>query len=294
MFGSSFILHTTFNDVNGLTKGNNVRYSGIDVGTVENIDILNDTTIFIEMIIKTEMIKFIRKNSLASVGTDGLMGNKLVNITAGTSEVPTVNEYDTIASVRGVNTDAMLRTLEYTNQNVAFISLNLKAITENVNKSRGTLYTVLMDTTLALSFKNTLTNIEHVSNNLNSISERLNNLIEEAKTGSGMIASLLSDSSLASEFKITIKKAKEGSESLSAISKEINQLISQINQGKGTASLIVNDTAMANDLKQSISNIRSASLKLDEDLEGLKHSFPLKKYYNKQEKEKEKAGEVQK
>src|SRR5262245_31239776 len=85
LFGNTFSLYVNFKDVNGLRKGNNVRYAGIDVGTIGKIEIMNDTTIKIEMILEEKMKSMIRKTSIASIGTDGLMGDKLIDISAGSS-----------------------------------------------------------------------------------------------------------------------------------------------------------------------------------------------------------------
>jgi phospholipid/cholesterol/gamma-HCH transport system substrate-binding protein len=85
MFSKTFTLYATFKDVNGLREGNNVRYAGIDIGTIDAIDIVNDTTIRVTMLLKQDLQKVIRKNSLTNIGTDGLMGDKLMNIEPGTS-----------------------------------------------------------------------------------------------------------------------------------------------------------------------------------------------------------------
>src|SRR5436190_1600608 len=112
MFGSTITLYATFNTVSGLQNGNNIRYAGIDIGTVEDIIIINDTTVRVEMSIEDKLKKVIHKNSIASVGTDGLMGNKLINIDPGTKNSPLVKDGDEIVSIQAINTDAMLRTLE--------------------------------------------------------------------------------------------------------------------------------------------------------------------------------------
>src|SRR5438874_5994764 len=114
MFSSTFMVRTTFNDVGGLQTGNNVRFSGINVGTVDKIEIKNDTAVEVEMQIQKKLKNIIRKNSLATIGTDGLMGSKLVNIAAGSSDSPIVAEGDNIPSVKSVDTEKMLRTLELT------------------------------------------------------------------------------------------------------------------------------------------------------------------------------------
>src|SRR5207244_4432186 len=104
----------------------------INVGTVDKIEIKNDTAVEVEMQIQKKLKNIIRKNSLATIGTDGLMGSKLVNIAPGSPDSPIVAEGDNIASVKSVDTEKMLRTLELTNQNIATISGNLKATTENI------------------------------------------------------------------------------------------------------------------------------------------------------------------
>lgn len=288
MFNKTFRLHTVFQNVNGLTAGSNVRYSGIDVGTVDKIEFINDTSIYVEMVMAVNMKKIIKKNSVARVGTDGLMGNKLINIEPRDSQASFVEDNDAIESVNSVNTEAMLRTLEYTNQNVAFISSNLRNITENLDRSRGTLYTVLMDTTIAISFHNTLINIEIVSNNLNQASDQIAMLLNETNQGNGILGTLIKDTSAANDFQDILKSVKESGKQLSSATTEANDLIRRANSGSGTIPVLLNDTALANNLKSTISNLQIATLKLNEDLEGLKHSFLLRGYFRKQEKQKKK------
>ena len=76
MFGKTIKIYATFSQVNGLQPGNNVRFAGIDVGTVDEISILNDTTVMVRMTVDAELKNVIRKNSIATVGTDGLMGTR--------------------------------------------------------------------------------------------------------------------------------------------------------------------------------------------------------------------------
>lgn len=284
MFGKTFRLVSVFYDVNGLTVGNNVRYSGIDVGTVEKIEIINDSAVSIEMLIDDKIKKFIRKNSIASIGTDGLMGNKIVNISPGTTADQIVRENDVIQSLRTVNTEEMLRTLELTNNNVASISSDLKEITENVNKSRGTLYKVLMDTTLAENVTFTLKNIHVVSNNLVQTSSQLSGMVNEVNHGNGTISLLLNDTTLPNDLRLAGKKVKEGSEQFSAIANDVKEILNQVNSGNGVANGLLKDSLMAQNLKTSLVNIDQASRKLDDNLEALKHSFLLRRYFKRMEK----------
>ncbi len=288
MFSSTIKIVAVFTDVNGLTEGNNVRYSGIDVGTVEKIEMINDTSVRVSMVIDERYKNFIRQNSMASVGTDGLMGNKLINIDAGTNEAAFVTAGDEIPSVKGINTEAMLRTLEFTNQNVAIVSANLKTITDNINESRGTLYTVLMDTSLATNFHNTLRNIETVSNNLNNVTVQLQNMVGSVNNGQGALGVLLKDTVVQNEITTVIKNMNESGKQLSSATTQANNLFTNANKNNGAINTLVNDTSFSANLKQTIENLQTATVKLNEDLEGLKHSFLLKRYFKKQEREKNK------
>src|SRR5690348_15105543 len=83
LFGSTFRISAKFYNVNGLMVGNNVRFAGIDIGTVEEIEIINDSSVNVIMVLEERVQPYIKKNAIASIGTDGLMGNKLVNINSG-------------------------------------------------------------------------------------------------------------------------------------------------------------------------------------------------------------------
>ena len=136
MFGRTFKLYTVFKNVRGLQPGYNVRYAGINVGTVEKIKIQGDTTVQVEMSIQSDLKKVIRKNSKTTIGTDGLKGDKLINIEPGSPEGELVNEGDQLGGIASINTEEMLRTLDITNRNIAVVSANLRDITNNINTSR--------------------------------------------------------------------------------------------------------------------------------------------------------------
>ena len=286
LFGNTFRLYAIFQDVSGLKSGNNVRYAGIDIGTVEEITIINDTVIRTELLLEERMLKVIRKNAMASIGTDGLMGDKLVNIDAGSQDAEFVSEGYEISSLRNVNTDEMLRTLEFTNRNVAVVSANLKSLTETINESKGTLYTILMDTTLSLGIHKALDNIESASKSLNSFAGNLSDAGHGLKSDNSLMGSLLTDTSLAGDFRITISRIRESGEQLSAATKNMQEVLEKVNHGSGTLNTLVNDSNMSVSLKNAIQNIDSSSVKLNENLEALKHSWLLRGYFRKQEKKK--------
>src|SRR5882757_1363386 len=101
-FGSVLHISSQFSSVSGLKVGSNVRLGGIDVGTVNGIDLATDTTVQVDMIIQRRVQKFIRKDAKASISSDGLMGDKVIVIAAGTPASSTVTDGDSLGSIKPI------------------------------------------------------------------------------------------------------------------------------------------------------------------------------------------------
>src|ERR1700759_1140733 len=71
MFGSTFYVSASFKNISGLKEGSYVRYAGIDVGTVDNIAIANDTTVIVGMVLQHKIRPYIRQDATVSIGSDG-------------------------------------------------------------------------------------------------------------------------------------------------------------------------------------------------------------------------------
>jgi phospholipid/cholesterol/gamma-HCH transport system substrate-binding protein len=285
LFGNTFRINATFHTVNGLTKGNNVRFAGIDVGTVERIDIINDTTVNVVMVIEEKVRKFIHTNAIAAVSTDGLMGNKLININSTPDNSPIVEEGDTLATRRPLEGDEMMRTLEVTNQNLAYITADIRDMIQSLSNTHGTVWTLLNDTILALELKKTVSSIQAVSNETKNISADISDMVARINKGEGVAGTLLADTGATNNLKQTLESIKIIGEKTDSMSNELNSLIGKINKGDGTASTLVNDTAFAADLKQTMKNIQKGTEAFSENMEALKVSWPFKKYFKKKAKE---------
>lgn len=153
LFSNTFTLNAVFKNVNGLMDGNNVRFTGINVGTVDDIIILNDTSVQVVMIIDEDTHRFIKKDAKAIIGSEGLMGNKTINITHGSPSQTRVEENGFILTEQPVGTDEILDKLKATADNLA-------AITGNVSNGKGTIGKLFMDTNMANSINQTLVNLK--------------------------------------------------------------------------------------------------------------------------------------
>lgn len=160
MFTATFRISALFKDVNGLQVGNNVRFAGINVGTIEGIEILNDTTVKVDMIIAKSTQPFIKKDAKAIIGTDGLMGNKIMNVSPGTSRQPIIEDHDQIGTTVPVSFDDMLVSLKSSIDNTASITTDLAAIMNNIKSGRGTIGKLFMDTVFADNLDRTILNVK--------------------------------------------------------------------------------------------------------------------------------------
>lgn len=283
LFGDTFRISARFYNVNGLMKGNNVRFSGIDVGTVETIEIVSDSSVNVIMTIEKDIRRYIKKNAIASVGTDGLMGNKLVNINAGNGYSESVLEGDELQTLRPIEIDEMVRTLKSTNENIKVITSNLRNITDKIN-SKNSLWSILMDTVVAENAKAAIVNLKLMSNHGVMITGDLKHITDGIKSGKGSLGALITDTVLSSGLTQTIIKLERLSDTTAVLAGDISVIVKNLKKGKGTMGVLLNDTNLVNDLNKSINSIDKGANNFNENMEALKHSWPFKKYFRKKKK----------
>lgn len=160
LFNPTFSLTAVFTSISGLQVGNNVRFSGINIGTVENVDIINDTSVQVKMIVDNKVQKFIKKDSYATIGSEGLMGDRIISITQGTPASESVKNNDIVRSLDPVETDEIMANLKVTTENAAVITDQLAEIMIKINSGKGTLGKLIEDTTIAVSIERTIQNLQ--------------------------------------------------------------------------------------------------------------------------------------
>ncbi|MFA7229257.1 MAG: MlaD family protein [Melioribacteraceae bacterium] len=163
LFRSTFRISGVFKDVAGLQAGNNVRFSGINVGTVENISIVSDTTVRVEVLIDESTRKFIKKDAVASIGSEGLMGNKILIISPGKWGKIGIENNDTVQTEQPIDIDDVLISLKTTIDNTSNITNDLSKITYNIQSGEGAIGKLLMDRSYARNFDSTFVNLKEGS-----------------------------------------------------------------------------------------------------------------------------------
>jgi phospholipid/cholesterol/gamma-HCH transport system substrate-binding protein len=283
IFHSSISVSANFNNVGGLLAGNNVRFNGINVGTISKIYAISDTTIKVEFTIDEAIIQFISDKSIVSIGTDGLLGNKLLDISPSKEGSTKIKDGQTLNAMNPIQMDNAMRTLMVTNENLKVISANLKSVTEKFNNSNS-LWHLLTDTVVAENVRNAIVSFKLTGNNSAILTGDLRSIVQDIKTGKGTIGSLITDTSLAVKLNQTIVNIKNISDTMAVVSGDFKSLSQNLKNGKGSIGALLTDTTFVHNLNQSMINIKDASGSFNQNMDALKVSWPFKKYFKNKKK----------
>jgi phospholipid/cholesterol/gamma-HCH transport system substrate-binding protein len=285
MFGKTNHLETTFDNVNGLQLGNNVRYSGVNVGTVRNIEMITDTTIRVDMIIDKKIFKHIKKDAIATISSDGLVGSMVINIVPGKGTALPVEPGNKISSLNRIRTDDLLNTFSKTNKNAEQLTDNLLRITNEINNGEGTAGLLINDADMARDLKTTMRYLKISSIKTSESISSLNRLIESLNNKDNVIG-ILKDTTVASKIKTIVSNLDNTSVEINKVVSNVNKTILNIKEGKGALNYLSNDPGLVRKIDSTMTNVNEASVRLNEDLEALKHNFLFRGYFRRLEKEK--------
>jgi phospholipid/cholesterol/gamma-HCH transport system substrate-binding protein len=285
MFGDTNHLKAVFNNVNGLQTGNNVRYSGINVGTVRTIEMVNDSTIKVDMLIDKTIFPHIRKNAIATIGSDGLVGNMIINIIPGKGTEASVSPGDEIQSLSRIRTDDMLNTLGVTNKNAALLTADLLKITKEITQGHGAVGLLIKDSILAKDLKETIHYLKITGKGTSESVLNLNKLISSLNNKDNVIG-VLKDTAVANTIKTIVLNLDKSSTEMDKVVGNLNATILNIKEGKGALNYLSNDPKLVRKIDSTMANINQASFRLNQNMEALKHNFLLRGYFKKQEKAK--------
>ncbi len=160
LFGSTFQISGIFKDISGLQVGNNIRFAGINVGIISDIQQITDSTVKVDMAINEDSRKFMKKNVKGLIGSDGLMGNKILIIIPSAGSTQQLADNDVIETSRAISMDEILLKIKVTGDNAANITGDLAVIMQNIREGKGTIGKLFSDTTFANNIDQTLINIK--------------------------------------------------------------------------------------------------------------------------------------
>jgi len=288
IFGKTFTINAVFTNVNGLQKGNNVRFSGVDVGTVRDIEMETDTTVRVYMVIEEKMLKHIKKDAIATIGSDGLVGNMIVNIIPGRNSQEYVQNGDQIVSYTRIGTEDMLNTLSVTNENAALLTADLLKVIRSLTHGEGTLGRLLNDTIMAGDLQEAVRNLKYTSIHADKTLLELENMVQRISFDESVAGILLADTVAGKKMKNLITDLEVSGKEINQMTKELNDFVSVLKESKGTVNYLVQDTTLVQQLESIMKNVDEGTGRFNENMEALKHNFLFKGYFKKKEKQEKK------
>ena len=266
LFSSTFTVKAYFNDIQGLRSGASVRLSGINVGSVKDVEIIGDTTgkVEVTMSLEEDVKKFITTNTEATIETEGLVGNKVIILHIDRSRGEAIEDNGIINSREPISfTDIIEETkgiMEYTKE----MTKNLNEIIARVNEGEGTIGKLFVD--------------DDLYNQATQITEQADQSLKAITSELEGITSLFDSLGIGVQHVIT---------NVNNVVSDIDVVLSDIKEGQGVlGSLLVEgsdyDTLIADvlqDIRQTTNDARLAASRLAENMEALKHNWLFKSYF---------------
>ncbi|SIT13712.1 MlaD family protein [Belliella pelovolcani] len=283
-FVKSISLKAVFDDVAGLQTGNNVWFSGVKIGTVKKINFYGDSQVEIEMNVESKSKEYIRKDSKATISSDGLIGNKIIVIYGGTSQAPVVENGDRLISEMPLDTDKMMETLQENNKNLVSITNDLKVLTGKIADGEGIIGAVLTDSTLAMNFRNILLNLERTAIRSNQMANDLSKLSASLNQEGNLVHDLLTDKEIYGNLQKSIIDLQSTADNAKQMTDNLNNVTNKLNGTDNAIGTLLNDPAFNETLKSTFINLDSSTMNLNRGLEALEYTWPFRRGFKRMNK----------
>ena len=245
-FGDKLNITATFSSANGLRPGNDVWLDGLLVGKVEDVGLNDDPNIpgrvAVKMNIDAKYNNNIRKDSVVGIESNGLLGDKTIQLTSGSEAAEIVGDGGVLlgTEVGGIpriiqGTDEIIGNFKVLSDNLTKISENVITISENVNRGQGTLGKLLTNPDL--------------HDNLNSSLVELQHLIEDMRSGPGTAGKLISDDEMYVRFVNLLTR--------------MENIVVKVEKGEGTAGKLINDPALFDKITLVLDKMDSIATRVD-------------------------------
>ena len=280
-FVKSFTLSVVFNDIQGLKKGNNVWFSGVKIGTIKRIEFFGTSQVRVFLSIEEDVHKYIHKDAGASIGADGLIGNKIVVLTGGNPKFPFVEDGDVLKVNNSLSTDDIMKTLQVNNKNLVDVTGDFKVLARNLVEGKGAAGALLSDEQLAMNFKTMVSNLNRITLSTAQTARDLNTFGKTLNSKNGLVNKMMTDTAVFAKLEKSATSLQQTAQSASLMAANLEKASGKLNNSDNAAGLLLNDAKTAEQVKSIMTNLEKGSKKLDEDLEALQSNFLFRGFFKK-------------
>ncbi len=279
LFAKKFVVYTQFNDVDTLQTGAKVRVSGMNAGEITDIQVPKGPSSQFRLTMKVDQ-KFhpiIRKDSVASIETEGMVGNKFVNIKKGNANSPECPTGCTLPSQESVSMGDLMKEggklAKMLESTVGDVHQRANAAIDNITSLSGHADKLIV----GVSPK-----VEKIASNSVQITGNASAITAGIREGHGVAGKLLADDAAGKNVTTTIVNAKRASANVAEASRKVNAITSQLDNAVGTFLLPAkNNEPTAIAAREAVHGAQQALTNLSDDTEALKTNFFLRGFFNR-------------
>jgi phospholipid/cholesterol/gamma-HCH transport system substrate-binding protein len=283
VFNKSIKVNAVFEDVNGLTAGNSVWFEGVKIGTVKGITFASNG-VDVSFIIEASALPHIYANTKAKLGSDGLIGNKIIVLYGGSASGTTVTNGHVFEVEKSSSTEEIMNTLQASNKNLLIITDNFKAISTDMAAGKGNIGKLLKDETLMNTLQSTVTDLQKAGLNAETLTGNLSAYSNKLTNKGSLANELVTDTTIFAALKSTALHLKNTTITASQVADNLKTTTLALKDTSGPVGVMLNDKQAAANLKQTMFNLQSSTHKLDETMEALQHNFLVRGFFKKKEK----------
>lgn len=288
-FAKNIHISAVFDDVAGLKKGNNVWFSGVNVGTISSIKFTGTSQVDVEMNIDEKVQTYIHRNATVKLSSDGLIGNKIIVIDGGSPQAPMVEDGAVLQAEKLLSTDDIMKTLQQNNQNLLAITADFKKISSNIVQGKGLVGALMTDSAMALKFRSIVNNLNSTSVSTARMANELNRFGDKLNTKGGLADKMLTDTTVFAQFRQSIAQLKQTTSSASVLAENLSRASNKLNTTDNALGVLLNDPKGAEQVRSTLNYLNQSSIKLNDDLEAAQHNFLLKGFFKDRAKAQQKA-----
>jgi len=285
-FAKAVSVSAVFDDVSGLKKGNDIWFSGVKVGTVSDVKFIGIQRVNVVMRIDEKIKGFIHTDASAKMGSDGLIGNRIVVIEGGSPDAPAVSNGSVLQAETSLSTDDMLKMLQKNNANLLSITGDFKTLSHNILAGKGTLGTLLADSAMGMQLRASMRNLQATTATAAKLAVQLDQFSNKLNTKGGLADKLLTDTVTFNRIKAAAAQFQQAATNANTVTENLNKATNKLNTTDNALGILLNDPKAAAKVQTTLDNLQQSSIKLNEDLEAAQSNFLLKGFFKKKAKAK--------
>jgi len=272
LFSDTFDVYAEFANIAGLQNGAKVRVAGLDAGEVDTIHVPpNPSARFrVKLRIREDLHPLIRVDSVATIQTDGLVGNKFMQVEAGTDQAQIVPARGTIKSREAFDLSAMLQrmndTVDLVSKTITDVKAGIETALSSVTDTAQDAQALMND--MGKDARAIMASAQRVSQNLSAI-------VAGVRDGKGTVGKLLTDDSLYASVKGVAADVEKAGANLREASEQAKGAVADFRGENGPMK------GIAGNLQQTLASAKDAMADLAENTEALKRNFFFRGFFNK-------------